>query len=123
MPRKTSKQLDREIATALSTPPSASSGRLTAAEVRRLKKAIPVAVKEALLDHRHHVMTHDHYLRAMHDAIKAAGLEGRVAGQPGDFGFDIWEVRNGEPDIDSGPIAGYFAEDDEEDLMEGEDWP
>ncbi len=124
MTRKTSAQLDREIASASAPPAATAPKRITAALHKKLRKTLFVVIKEALLDRKYNSkrMTTSDYDQAGDDAIRIAGLKGRAVCQGSDWGVDIWEVFPGG-ERSANPITGYFADDDEEDLMEGEDWP
>jgi hypothetical protein len=108
--KKSARQLDAEISQALAKTTSpispvatpAKHKRLTKAQIKKLRvelrKAIKVEQEEA--EYRHRYMNEDDYQRAGDNAIKAAGIYGKAAGQAGDDGVEIWEVVPGEGTVD-----------------------
>lgn len=81
--------------------------RLTKAQIKKLgielRKAIKIEQEDA--EHHHRYMKHDDYERAAEVAIRAAGLQGQAAAQPGDEGVEVWEVVPGE-----GAVGDQIAE-------------
>jgi hypothetical protein len=121
---KTPAQLDREIKESLASTktgrhhstikdtPVAAHKRLTKTQIQKLRvelrKAIKVEQGEAEYHQRY--MNEDDYQRAGDNAIKAAGVYGKAAGQSGDNGVEIWEVVPGEGAVDD-QIAEWHETD------------
>ena len=107
--KKTPAQLDREINAALSSTPKATKPLARVSETTRLKLRgkLRRLIKEAQQIAGTRPMRHDDYQQAGEDAIKFSGLYGRVAAQAGDQGIELFEIVNGEPDVDYGAFVRW----------------
>jgi hypothetical protein len=117
---KTPAQLDREIKESLAgakagrhhatikSTPVATHKRLTKTQIQKLRVELRKTIRYEKADavRRRSYMKHDDYERAAADAIRAAGLQGRAAAQPGDSGVEIWEILPGIGPVGD-QIAGY----------------
>ena len=115
---KTPAQLDREIKESLAGAKTgrhhstikgtaATHKRLTKTQIQKLRVELRKAIRYEKSDavRRSSYMKHDDYERAAADAIRAAGLQGRAAAQPGDSGVEIWETIPG-----AGTVGDQIAE-------------
>lgn len=103
MSRKTSAQLDREIAAALQGVPA----RLSKAVRAKLGVALRRQIKNEAISAGFRRMRHNDYQRAAESAIKTCGLYGRAVAQANDLGVEIFEVVGGAPHVDQGAMVRW----------------
>ena len=109
--RKTGKQLDAEVAAFLHEKPTkAKATRLSKAMHAKLRATLRRTVQDEIQAAGSRELGHDEYQRAGEDAIKICGLYGRAVAQAGDSGVEIWEIVNGEPNVDAGAFVRWSAE-------------